>query len=165
MPQWDQRHVPEKVHRRDLNARVRRRRTCNDEKPYFPVTWTLPSEVVGAGDHGPKWVADRDYWFAEVSAAMDSNAGGSDVELNIRRITKAGADAAVLASDSRIVIPVGEDTDSVSNEDATPLDLPDYNILQLLKGERIYVRILQFGTGDRMEITANLVPVASVLAS
>jgi hypothetical protein len=164
MPQWDQRHVPEKVHRREPNARVRRRRTCNDERPYFPVTWTIPSEVVGEGDFGPLWVADKDFWISGVSVAMDSNAGGSDVHVNIRRVTTGGADAAVLGSDSRIVIETGENTDSATNGNAADLDEPDFNIIEVFRGETVYPRIIQFGTGDRMEITLQLVPVASVLA-
>lgn len=164
MPQWDQRHVPEKVHRRETNARVRRRRTCNDERPYFPVTWTIPSAVVGEGDFGPEWTADKDFWIAGVSTGMDSPAAGDDVRVNIRRITTGGADAAVLNSDSRVRIEVGDKTDSATNGNDAPLDEPDFNILELFRGEKVYPRIVQFGSGDRMEITLQLVPVASVLA-
>lgn len=160
MPGWDKRPVPEKVHRRDITARVKRRRTCNDERPYFPVTWTIPAEVVGVGDFGPIWAADRDFWIAGVKATMDSDAGGSDVELNIRWLSYSGStDSPVLNSDSRVHIEVGQQVDAPSRGDTASLDEPDFNIITLLRGEKAYPRITQFGSGDRMEITLQLVPV------
>lgn len=163
MPGWDKRPVPEKVHRREITARVKRRRTCNDERPYFPVTWTLPSDVVGVGDFGPLWVADRDYWIAGVMASMDSNAAGSDVELNVIRIAfSGGLHEQIVTSDSRINIPVGLNIDAATSGDDASLDEPDFDILGLIRGDQVYPTITQFGTGDRMEITLQLVPVRQI---
>lgn len=149
-----------KVHRRDFTARVRRRRTCTRDVPYFPVTWTIPSPAVD--DFGPRWVADRDYWIGGVMAAMDANAGGSDLRLNIRRINTGGGDAAVLASDSRIRIATGSQTDAATNGTDADLDVGDFAIEKLFRGERVYPRITQFGTGDRLEVTLQLVPIRTV---
>lgn len=159
--------IPERVHRRDITAKVRKRRLCLDDRPYAPVIWTIPASVLAVADFGPMWRADRDYYIARVAATIglhvdadhpaDGTPGGQAVKTNIRHVTAdLATDSAVMSSDSIL------DIDPNSHKDAADVTQGEFNILTLDEGEYLYPRVTQIGTtrpGGVLQVTVTLVPV------
>lgn len=157
---FDQR-IPEQVHRSDFTAKVRKRRICVDDRNYAPVPFTT-TEAVQAGDYEPSFPIDKDYWVARVTAEIglrgQSGSATTEVRANIRVVSPNGADQAMIASDSRLRIPVGEHIDAISAETDEDWRRGFLNIDQLRRGQSMYLRVLQ-GSGGRLVVTVWLVPV------
>lgn len=160
-------YIPNKVQRRALARPVHKRRVCSDDKVYNPVPFTIQGPIV-AGDY-TAWTVDKDYWVARVSAEVGKHVSGTHpsdgtpsgtLTANVRRVTKnGGADGAVLASDSRLVINSGKHVDAVNNEDVGDFTEADFAIKRVYRGEQLYVRVINAGSAQgTLVVTVILVP-------
>jgi hypothetical protein len=166
--------VPEKVHRRSLDAKQRKTRICIDDKVYSPFTFTIPAASVAATDYDA-WVADRDYWIERITVSVgrhdagshpsDGAVAGQALRMNARRITADGSgDAGIMASDTRVQVAVGKHTDEVTNGTDPEFGQGDFNITTLERGEQVYVRITQApSSSGTVVITLMLVPMRVVV--
>lgn len=163
---------PAKARRPPGQQRVYKRRICTDDRNYTPIQFTIPG-TLSAGDFGPMWRADRDYYFARISGNVgrhddddhpdDGTPSGQAILVNMRRVlADLSADAAVMANDSRVNIPIDHHHDATNDDEDGELVEADFNVLKLFKGEHIYPRISQVGSGrpgTGLVVTAVLVPV------
>lgn len=164
--------IPAKAQRHHGVRRVYKRRICTDDRNYTPIQFTVSGLLV-VGAFGPMWRADRNYWFARVSAncgrhddAVHPNDGtpsGTPIYVNMRRVTAdLTTDTAVLAADSRVNIPIDHHHDATNDDEDGEQIKADFNVLKIYKGEHIYPKIVQVGSGrpgNGMVVTAVLVPV------
>lgn len=158
---------PEKVHRRDITHKVKvgRRRLCRDERNYFVQSFTVFGDII-VDDFAPMWPVDRDYYFAKIRVVLglhngdhpdDGTPSGSEVHLNLRVVSQdLSSDNPVLDDDARLAITEDHHTDADTIEEG------HYLIKKLFKGEFVYLRISQIGSGrpgTHMVVTMTLVPV------
>ena len=160
--------IPERIRRRSITAKVRKRRICRDDRPYVPVIWTIPASLLDATDFDPMWRCDRDYYIARVAVtvglhfdddhpASDGTPGGQAIQLNLYRL-EAALDVGdwIMATDNVL------DVDADTHQDAANVTEGEFNILRLYEGEMVYPSIFQIGStrpGGVTQITMTLVPV------
>lgn len=163
--------VPSKVHRRDLTAKVRKRRICVDDRNYVPIAFTIPSTNIGPGDYAPMFPIDRELWVAKVTAECGLHDSGShpadgaavdEITINIRVVSAdLSTDTALISSDSRLRIAQDEHQDTITNGTDLGWSGSNFNFRTLEPGMHIYVRIVNHNaeTGGTLVVTFWGVPV------
>lgn len=170
--------IPEAVHRRDLNAKVRQRRICTDDRNYLPFQYTIPG-VVTTGNYSPAMPVDKHYWVAGASAAVgrhdsgthpnDGAPTGADMFFNFGVITRTGSsDTKLFVSDTEFTIAAGRHVDDkafAAMVSPSPWLRNDLNFTQLTPGMSVYPKVLQVGSsnpGTNLVLTLYLIPVRTV---
>jgi hypothetical protein len=166
-------HVVGKLHRlHPAPPKVYKRRICDDDRNYTPIQFTIPGTLT-TGAKTPDWPADQQYYFHSVFVNIghhddgthpnDGTPSGSDVTINVRRITADGStDGAVLASDSRVRVQPNEHKDSSNDDEDGEFTGTDLAIKKLYPHEVIYPYVVSVGSGRpgiSMVVTVMLVPV------
>lgn len=163
------------AYRRVHRARVRVVKVCHDNRAYFPAQFTIPGPLV-VGKQTPEWRADRDYWLAKISAEVgrhdsgthptgDGTPSGAAIKINVHRVKKdLSVDTKILASDSRLRIDIDHHQDVMNDGEDGETQSGDFNVHRLAQGDRIYIDVLQVGSGrpgTALVVTVTLVPMPS----
>jgi hypothetical protein len=152
---------------------VFKRRTCQDNRAYFTVPFTFASTLT-VSDGSPMWRVDRNYWVARVTANVglhvegthpnDGTPSGQAIRVNMMRVK--GDDLAtttgILASDSRLNVPINQHQDAINDENDGAADESDFTVKILHDGDHLFPRIFAVGSGrpgTKMVVSIVLVPI------
>lgn len=158
--------IPVRTLRRELGHPPRKHYVCVDDRPYFSLPLTAPG-TLSVGDYEPMWRAGRDFHIARIIATVgkhddgthpvDGCPTGGDLKVNVRRLTTDySGDAAVLATDDILTISGSTHHDTATHENT------DYNLVRVLEGEFLYLRVVQVGPtqpGRNLVVQIDLVPI------
>lgn len=166
--------VAPKAFRNTHTARpVTKRRTCRDGRPYVAVPFTIPG-VVETRKYDTMWPADRDYWWARMTAVVgrhdellhpnDGTPSGHDLTANMHQVDKSdnSNDQLVLTSNARLRIAENHHNDAVNNSDDSAFNIDDFRMHRIAAGDVLYVEVFSIGTGrpgTGLVVTAILVPI------
>ena len=172
--------IPEKVHYQDTFStgsagfgisKIRKRRLCKDNRPYFAV----PITTIGAVSvfHYPNgWAVDRPYWIARVTATAgvhdddthpdDGAPQGQAIRIQlVREQEDESGQGNILDQDTRIRIDASTHRDVITTGDEGPFNDSHLNIKRLFPGEVVSLNITQVGStspGGPVTVTLMLVP-------